>query len=332
MGRRDTVDHGDRGREARRPSEIPRKGWWDIAVRVKNEMAEDNLSMIAAGVAFYAFLAIFPALAALVSIYGLATDPADLERQISGIQRILPGEAANLINTELRRIVEAQEHQLSWGLAGGLVLALWSAASGMKALVQAMNITYDEEEKRGFLKLNAMAISMTLGGVLFVIFFLLLIVGAPALLANLPMGEVGSKLIDYARWPLLAVCAIIGLGVLYRYGPSRDQAQWRWISWGSVIATLIWLAGSFLFSYYVSNLGNYNKTYGSLGVVVILMTWFLLAAYSILLGAEINAEIEHQTGKDTTVDEERPMGQRGAYVADTIGHSSDESHRDNRNR
>ncbi|HXV81029.1 MAG TPA: YihY/virulence factor BrkB family protein [Candidatus Binatia bacterium] len=328
MSKQDTVDDGARGRQARRPSEIPRRGWWDIAVRVRNEIAEDNLSIIAAGVAFYAFLAIFPALAALVSIYGLVTDPADLEQQIRGIERVLPAEAANLLNSELRRIVDAQGNQLGWGLAGGIVLALWSAASGMKALFQSMNITYDEEEKRGFLKLNAMAISMTLSGVLFVIFFLLLIVGAPALLANFPIGEVGSKLIDYARWPLLAVCGIIGLGLLYRYGPSRDRAQWRWISWGSVIATLIWLAGSFLFSYYVTNFGNYNKTYGSLGVVVILMIWFLLAAYSILLGAEINAEMEPQTSKDTTVDEERPMGDRGAYVADTAGRRSDESHRD----
>ena len=328
MSKRDTEKDEGRGRQASRPSEIPRRGWWDIAVRVKDEMAEDNLSIVAAGVAFYAFLAIFPALAALVSIYGLVTDPADLERQISGIQRVLPGEAANLLNTELRRIVESQGNQLGWGLAGGIVLALWSAASGMKALFQSMNITYDEEEKRGFLKLNAMAILLTLGGVLFVIFFLLLIVGAPALLANFPMGEVGSRLIDYARWPLLAVCAIIGVGVLYRYGPSRDQAQWRWISWGSVIATLIWLAGSFLFSYYVTNLGNYNKTYGSLGVVVILMTWFLLTAYSVLLGAEINAEIEHQTARNTTVKKDAPMGRRGAYVADTIGPSSDESRHD----
>jgi membrane protein len=293
-------------------------------------MVEDNLPIIAAGVAFYAFLAIFPALAALVSIYGLVTDPADLERHVGGIEGVLPAEASSLLNTELRRIVQAQANQLGWGLGGGIALALWSAASGMKALFQSMNIAYDEKEKRGFFKLNAMAVLLTLGGVLFVIFFFVLIVALPPLLAKFPLGEMANTLIFYARWLLLAVCAVIGVSVLYRYGPSREQAQWKWISWGAVIATSIWLVGSFLFSFYVSNLGNYNKTYGSLGVVVILMIWFLWGAYSILLGAEINAGMEHQTVKDTTINDHRPMGERGAYVADTVGESAGESHRETR--
>ena len=173
---------------------------------------------------------------------------------------------------------------------------------------------------------------LTLAGILFVIFFLALIVGVPALLANVPMGGVAQQIINYLRWPVLALCAITALAVLYRYGPSRENVQWKWVSWGAVIATIIWLAGSFLFSFYVSNFGNYDATYGSIGVIVILITWLLLGAYTVLLGAEINAEMEHQTAEDTTADEPEPMGRRGAYVADTVGETADGARRRKRAR
>jgi membrane protein len=323
----DGKDEAERGRQARRPSEIPPRGWWDIAVRVKNEMSKDHLSIVAAGVALYAFLAVFPGLAALVSIYGLATDPADLQRHMNGIEGLLPSGAADVVNDELQRIVERQSSTLGWGLVGGLLIALWSASKGMKGMFESLNITYDEQEKRGFFKLNGMAILLTLGAILFVIFFLALIVGVPALLATIQMGEIAENAISYLRWPLLAVCAIAALAVLYRYGPSREKTQWKWVSWGAVVATVIWLAGSFLFSFYVSNFGNYNATYGSIGVIVILITWLLLGAYTVLLGAEINAEMEHQTAQDTTTEESQPMGRRGAYVADTVGETSDEGKR-----
>ena len=323
----DGKDKAERGRQARRPSEIPPRGWWDIAVRVKNEMSKDHLSIVAAGVALYAFLAVFPGLAALVSIYGLATDPADLQRHMNGIEGLLPSGAADVVNDELQRIVERQSSTLGWGLVGGLLIALWSASKGMKGMFESLNITYDEQEKRGFFKLNGMAILLTLGAILFVIFFLALIVGVPALLATIQMGEIAENAISYLRWPLLAVCAIAALAALYRYGPSREKTQWKWVSWGAVVATVIWLAGSFLFSFYVSNFGNYNATYGSIGVIVILITWLLLGAYTVLLGAEINAEMEHQTAQDTTTEESQPMGRRGAYVADTVGETSDEGKR-----
>jgi membrane protein len=173
---------------------------------------------------------------------------------------------------------------------------------------------------------------LTLGTILFVIFFLGIIIGVPAVLASFPIGEFAGQVVNYARWPLLAVCVIVALAVLYRYGPSREKVQWKWVSWGAVVATVIWLAGSSLFSFYVSNFGSYDKTYGSLGVIVILITWFLLGAYSILLGAEINAEMEHQTAKDTTTEEPQPIGRRGAYVADTVGETADESGRKNKNK
>jgi membrane protein len=313
----------NRGREARSPSEIPSPGWKDIFMRVKDEISNDNLSIIAAGVAFYGFLAIFPALAAFVSTYGLLVSPSELQSDLKAIESILPPQTADLIHSQLERIVSSQSSQLGWGLLGSLVLALWSASKGMKAMIEAMNITYDEEEKRGTIKLNLIAILLTLGAIVAVIVFLGLIAVLPALIGSLGLGETVRALLNYIRWPLLAAAAIFAMAVLYRYGPSRDHPQWKWVSWGAVIATVLWLLGSFLFSVYVSNFGGYDKTYGSLGVVVILMMWFFLSAYSILLGSEINAEMEHQTAKDTTTGEDRPRGKRGAYVADTVGQSGD---------
>jgi len=313
----------NRGREAGSPSEIPSSGWKDIFMRVKAEISNDNLSIIAAGVAFYGFLAIFPALAAFVSTYGLLVSPSELQNDLKTVGSVLPPQTSELIQSQLERIVSSQSSQLGWGLLGSVVLALWSASKGMKAMIEAMNITYDEEEKRGTIKLNLIAILLTLGAIIAVIVFLGLIAVLPALLGSLGLGEMVRALLNYIRWPLLAVAAIFAIAVLYRYGPSRDQPQWKWVSWGAVIATALWLLGSLLFSIYVSNFGSYDKTYGSLGVVIILMMWFFLSAYSILLGSEINAEMEHQTAKDTTTGEDRPRGKRGAYVADTIGQSAD---------
>jgi membrane protein len=309
----------NRGREAERPSEIPRHGWHDIFFRIKDEMTQDNLSIVAAGVAFYAFLAVFPAIAALVSIYGLFTSPADLQSHLQSIEGILPSEAAEIINTELQRVVQAQESSLGWGALVGMVLALWSAAKGMNSMFEAMNIAYDEDERRGFIKLNATALLMTLAAILFVILFLGLIVGVPVVLNTIGLGEIVEKLLNYLRWPLLAVAGILALAVLYRFGPSRSQPQWKWVSPGAITATVVWLLGSALFSFYVSHFASYNATYGSLGVVVILMMWFFLSVYSILLGAEVNAEMERQTVKDTTVGKPKPLGGRGAYAADTVG-------------
>lgn len=321
------VDDKGRGRDARRPSEIPSRGWWDVMTRVKHQIAEDHLSIIAAGAALYGFLAVFPGLAALISIYGLITDPASLQKHMTGIERLLPGEAAGIINDQLAEIAKGQESTLGWGLVAGTLIALWSASKGMKSLVESMNIAYDEDEKRGFVKLNAAAILLTVSAILLVIFFLGLIVGVPAVLANVELGTAVENVISWARWPLTALCIIVSLAVLYRYGPSREKPQWRWVSWGAVAATALWVAGSALFSLYVSNFGNYNATYGSLAAIVILITWLLLGAFSILLGAEINAELERQTAVDTTVDEPQPMGRRGAYAADTLGETSEEANR-----
>ena len=228
-----------------------------------------------------------------------------------------------MIQTQLTQIVNSQSSQLGWGLLLSIALALWSAAKGMKAMMQAMNITYDEEERRGTIKLNLVALLLTFGAIILVGVFLGLIALLPALWGSLGLSETIRAVLNYLRWPLLALAAIVALAVLYRYVPSRERPQWRWVSWGAVSAAVLWLLGSSLFSLYVSNFVNYDKTYGSLGVVVILMIWFLLSVYSILLGSEVNAEMEHQTARDTTSGEARPRGARGAYVADTVGQSAE---------
>lgn len=250
--------------------------------------------MIAAGVAFYAFLSIFPAIAALVSIYGLVTDPGELQEKMATMESTLPAEGAQIVTDELQRIVKSQRSQLGWSLVGGILFALWGTSKGMKAMMNSMNVAYDAKEKRGFLKLNATAVLLTLGMISFVIVFLGLIVVVPAILSYIPLGSTLRHALDYFRWPLLAAGGIFMLGILYRYGPSRDRPHWQWISTGALLATLLWLGGSFLFSFYVSHFASYNKTYGSLGAVVILMMWVYLSVYCVLLGAEVDSEIQQQ--------------------------------------
>lgn len=315
----------ERGREARRPREIPARGWRDIFARIKDEINEDNISIVAAGVAFYIFLALFPGLAATVSIYGLAMDPAGLQKHMNVVEQVLPREAAGLINTELQRIVQAGSsgNGLGWAALIGIALALWSAAKGMSSLMEALNIVYDEKEERGFIRRNASALLLTLAFILFLFIVLALIAGVPAVLSSFNLDPTVAQAVGYLRWPLLAVAQILALGVLYRYAASRAEPKWRWITPGAVVATILWVAGSAAFSVYVSYFASYNKTYGALGVVVILMTWLLVSVYSVLLGAEINAEMEHQTKQDTTTGEPKPMGKRRAYVADTVGRGAD---------
>jgi membrane protein len=308
-----------RGREAHKPEEIPKSGWRDIALRVKEKTARDNLSIIAAGVAFYGLFAIFPAIAALVSIYGLVADPAQVQQQLLAYGGMLPEEALQILNRQLTSVAESAGGALTLGAIGGLLFALWSSARGTKSLFIALDIVYDEEEKRGFLKFNGQALLLTLGAILFVLVSLSLIAVLPAVLAIVGLPSGVQALLSWGRWPLLVVLVVFGLAVLYRYGPDRDQPQWRWVSWGAVTAAVLWVVVSALFSLYVSNFGNYNETYGSMGAVIILMMWFYLTAYMVLLGAEINAEMEHQTKKDTTRGHPRRMGEREAKVADTVG-------------
>ncbi|MFZ7127693.1 MAG: YihY/virulence factor BrkB family protein [Desulfobacterales bacterium] len=308
-----------RGRQAAKPGQIPKSGWKDILFRTKEEIGKDNLSIVAGGVAFYMLLAIFPAIGAMVAIYGLVADPGQIQQQVAALSHILPQQAMSILQDQLSRLAAGAGGALSLGALFGLLLALWSAAKGMKALITGLNIVYDEEDQRGFIKLNTIAIGLTLAAILFAIVAIGFVVVFPAVLGFLGLSEVARVLTSVLRWPLLAVFGMSALALLYRYAPDRDEPQFRWVSWGAAAAIVLWLAASLLFSFYVKNFGSYNETYGSIGAVVILLMWFYITAFTVLLGAELNAEMEHQTAHDTTRGRPRAMGQRGAHVADTLG-------------
>lgn len=312
-------EESGRGREADFPREIPRRGWRDILFRVKDQISEDNLGHIAAGVAFYWLLAMFPALGALISTYGLAADPASLEQQLMDLAGMLPEYVRTLLSEQLRAIVTANPDALSFGVIVGFLFTLWSATKGVNALIVALNIAYDEREKRGFFRLTLTALALTLGVVVFAALTLALVVALPALLAYLPIGRWAEVVVLVLRWPLLGAAMVLGLSTLYHFGPSRRRPRWRWVTWGAAGVTLIWLVASLGFSYYVANFGDYNETYGSVGAVIFLLMWFWISAYLVLIGAEVNAEMEHQTARDTTIGPRKPRGRRGAYVADTLG-------------
>jgi membrane protein len=313
-----------RGRQAESPQQIPARGWKDVLARTYVEMKKDNASLLAAGVAFYALLALVPALVAAVSLYGLFADPSEIERQVREFLGAAPAEARELIQSQLEDIVEGQSSSIGLGLIIGLVLALWSASSGTKQLIGAINVAYDEEESRKFLKLRGLALLLSLSAIVFLVIAVGLIAVLPAVVEDLGMGSAGRTVATIIRWPLLAVGFMVGLSVLYRLAPDRDDPEWHWVSWGAVIATVLWLVGSFVFSIYTANFASYNETYGSLGAVVVLMLWLLLTAYAIIAGAELNSELERQTMRDSTEGRDRPLGQRDATAADTVGPTAEE--------
>lgn len=318
------ADHAaDRGRSAETPRDIPAAGWKDIAWRVKDQAAKDNLSIVAGGVAFYLLLALPPALAAIVSVYGLVADPATVQSQVAGIGAMLPPDARQLITDQMSAVAGASGGALGFGVAFAILLALWSAAKGMKAMMTALDIAYDEEESRGFVRLNLVALGLTLGLIVYLILALTLVAAVPAVLALASPPDWLRWVVQLARWPLLFVLAVVALAVVYRYAPDRDQPRWNWASPGALVGTALWLLGSIAFSVYVSNFGDYNRTYGAISAVVVLMLWLFIAAYAVLIGAEVNAETERQTRRDTTRGDAKPMGRRQAHAADTVGRSQD---------
>ncbi|MBB4039839.1 membrane protein [Microvirga flocculans] len=308
-----------RGREADTPTEIPTLGWKDILWRTYEEFSDDRLMSVAAGVTYYALLAIFPAIAALVSIYGLFADPATIQDHLNALSGVLPGGAVEIVGEQVKRIASQGGGTLGLSFIIGLAISLWSANAGMKAVFDALNIVYDEEEKRSFVQLNLQSLAFTLAAIAFVLIALAGIVVLPIVLDFVGLGSGVEWLLSLARWPILLAVVVAGLAVLYRYGPSRDKAEWKWVTPGGIVAAVLWLAGSMLFSWYVSNFGSYNETYGSLGAVIGFMTWIWLSSIIVLLGAELNAEMEHQTAKDSTEGPSQPLGRRGATMADTVG-------------
>lgn len=307
-----------RGRDAESPREIPVRGWKDVATRVKEEAKHKNVSLLAAGVAFFAFLSLVPALAAFVSIYGLVVSPEDIVRQVRDSTTALPAEARDLLVQQMEDVARSSSAGLTVSALLGLVLALWSASAAVKHLLSALNVAYDEDEERGFVKARLLALGLTLAGIGFMTVALFVIAVLPRV-ADDALGDVGRTLAVWGRWPLLALLMLLALAVLYRIGPERDDPRWRWVTWGAGIATLLWIVASAAFSFYASNFGSYNETYGTLSSIVVLMLWLYLTALCVLLGAEINAEIEHQTARDSTVGPPRPLGRRAAEKADSVG-------------
>jgi len=279
--------------------------------------------LIAAGVTFYLLLALFPALAAFVSLYGFVADPTTIAEHVSYLGGLLPHAGLEIIEQQLKALVSRDAEALGVGFVVGLALALWSANNGIKAMFDAMNVAYEEVEKRSFVRLNLQSAMFTLGAIAIATVMLLAVGIVPAMLALLHLERWTEVLIAIGRWPLLLVSIWCGISLIYRYGPSRHAAKWRWLNWGSILATVVWLTASAVFSYYLQYFADYNATYGSLGAVIGLMMWTWISVIILIVGAEINAEMEHQTAIDTTVGPPKLMARRGAVVADTVGRSSD---------
>lgn len=306
------------GRDATRPYHIPLKGWWQVAQRVWLEAGRDNLTVVAAGCAFYALFAIFPALSALISLYGLTTDPATVESQFSMLSSVLPAEAYDIVIQQIRNLAASSNRALGWSFGLSIGLALWSVMSLTQAIFAALNIAYEEEERRSFLRFYLSAFLFALAGIIGGAVMLLAIVYVPILFAYAGYSQGFERIISIARWPLMALLVLFLLAALYRYGPCRRRPKWSWVSVGSLFATTLWLLASAGFSFYVAHFAQYDRIYGSLGAVIVLLFWLYLTFYIILLGAEINAELELQTAKDTTRGKPRPSGRRGAFVADHV--------------
>jgi membrane protein len=314
---------GDRGRAADHPGEIPPIGWKDILIRTYRSISEDRVTALAAGVTYYILLALFPAIAALVSIYGMIADPSDIGEHLAAMAGTIPREVIDIISGQLHHLASQDQKALGLAFFGGLLVSLWSANAAIKALFDALNVVYGEKEKRNLFTLNALSLCFTAGMVLFMVLAMIGIIVIPAILDLLHLGALSELILNVARWPAMLVIVVLGLAVVYRYGPCRADARWRWISWGSVAAAILWLVVSMLFSWYASNFGNYNKTYGSLGAVIAFMVWSWLSTTIVLMGGELNAEIEHQTAKDSTTGVPKPLGARGARMADTVGAAQD---------
>ena len=306
------------GQDAETPVQIPPKGWWQIARRVFAGITTDRILANAAGVTFYTLLAIFPAVATLVSLYGLIADPKTISDNLSVVSGVLPGGGVQILHDQVNSLTSGPPKALGLGAVVGLLTSIWSSNAAMKALFDALNVAYQEKEKRSFVRLTLLTLAFTVGGIVFMIIAMSAVVVLPAVLNFVGLGETVSLLLNLARWPALIIILGLFLSAVYRYGPSRDKPRWAWVSWGGGAATILWLIVSLLFSYYVANFGNYNKTYGSLGAAIGFMTWIWLSTTVILVGAELNAELEHQTSHDTTDGPPKPVGQRGASKADHV--------------
>jgi membrane protein len=286
--------------------------------RVAHAFSAHRLLTEAAAVAFFALLAVFPAIAALVSLYGLFADPQAVERQVEALAGILPGGALEVLRGQMQRVAAGGRTELGLGFAMSLAVSLWSANQGTKALFTALNVVHGEQEKRGFIRFNLVTLAVTLGGLVFVLLALGAVIVLPVVLGFLGVSSWAERVLHLARWPILLVAVSLMLAVLYRFGPSRESARWQWLSWGGTLAATLWLAGSAAFSWYVENFGSYNETYGSLGAVVGFLAWIWLSVAVVLLGGEVNAALERRAARETTTGPAQPPGARGGRMADRV--------------
>lgn len=309
----------DHGHAATRPWAIPAGGWKDVALRSWKESGQDNISLIASGVAFCAILAMVPMLGAVVLSYGLIATPDTVLANVRSLTSVMPAEAARLIGEQLANIVSTSDGKKGFGLLIALAIALYGAMKGATAIITALNVAYDEEETRGFIHLNLVALGITACAVLVAVLAIFSITAMAAVETLFP--ELPAPLAFLARlipYLLMAVVGSAAAASLYRFAPNRSHARWVWLTPGSVLAALCWVLMTFGFGIYVANFGSYDATYGSLGAAVVTLTWLYLSAYVLLLGAEFNCELERQTARDTTTGPEQPLGSRGAFAADTV--------------
>lgn len=307
------------GRTATEPTQIPARGWRDIFWRIFWAVPRDRVLSTAGGVAFFALLSTFPGLATVVSVYGLFSDPSVIGKSLSLLAGVLPNGVLDLIADQLQRIATQSTGTLSTASVVSLLVAFWSANSGVSALFDALNVIYKEREKRTLVHLYATTFLFTLSGTIVAVTAMGMVVGLPIVLSQIGLGPRTDTLLRIVRWPALLVFVSLGLSLVYRYGPSRREAKWRWVSWGSSVAALCWVCASALFSWYVATFDSYNRVYGSLGAGVGFMTWIWLSVVIVLLGAELNAEMERQTACDSTIGRPKPLGSRQAFAADTVG-------------
>lgn len=310
-----------RGRRADKPSDIPVRGWRDILVRTWKKFLAHRLLLVAAGLTFFALLGIFPALTAIVSVYGLFTDPANIADQLSLLEGFVPGGALELLASQMTDIATRSEGALTLGLVVGLAVALWTANAGMRNLFNALNIVYQEEETRGMVRMTLVSLAFTACVLVFAGIVIALIIVLPVVLNMMGLGAWESWIL-LARWPALFIVMTLGLSIAYRWGPSRRKPRWRWVTPGGLLATALWMIAAFGMSWYVENFGRYDDTYGSFGAGIGFMMWLWVSSIIVLLGAQLNAEQEHQTARDSTVPPDRPLGQRGATMADTVGRAT----------
>jgi membrane protein len=308
----------DVGRDAEAPTAIPPAGWWAIVKRTALLTASNRLMAEAAAVTFFALLALFPALTAIVSLYGLVADPAAIQKLVDALTGIVPGGGIDIVRGQLDALIKHGPRGLTLGVGIGLAGALWSSNQGSKALLESLNVIYREEEKRSYPVFVAVAFAFTLAAMVFVVAAMVAVVVLPLLLHALGIRDLTRDLFVWLRWPAILIVVALALSFLYRFGPSRANARWRWVTLGATLAALSWVIVSFGFSWYVQNFGNFDRTYGSLGTLVGFMTWIWISALVALVGAQLDSEMEHQTAADTTTGAPRPLGLRGAEQADSV--------------